>query len=64
MISIYPPLQHRPYQLLDGSIVLSDDIVEVFDLTDLNPVSVSAVWFSSIAVLAPLLSIVTFSGPV
>jgi hypothetical protein len=28
--------QHRPYQPLDGSMILFDDVVEVFDLTDLN----------------------------
>jgi hypothetical protein len=28
--------QHRPQQPLDGSMVLFDDVVEVFDLTDLG----------------------------
>jgi hypothetical protein len=28
--------QHRPYQPLDGSMILFDDVVEVFDLADLD----------------------------
>ena len=28
--------QHRPYQSLDGSMILFDDVVEVLDLTDLD----------------------------
>jgi hypothetical protein len=28
--------QHRPHQPLDGSMILFDDVVEVFDPTDLD----------------------------
>jgi hypothetical protein len=41
-------LQHCPYETLDGSMILFDDVVEVFDLTSV-PISVSALWFSSAA---------------
>jgi hypothetical protein len=54
--------QHRPYQPLDGSMILFDDVVEVFDLADLDACLSFGMWLSIAAVLAPLLSIVIFSG--
>ena len=43
-------------------MILFDDVLEVFDLTDLDAPSVFALWLSIAAVLAPLLSIVIFFG--
>jgi len=43
-------------------MILFDDVVEVFDLTNLDARLSFALWLSSAAVLAPLLSIVIFSG--
>jgi hypothetical protein len=53
---------HRPSKAFDSTMILLYDIVEVFDLPDLDGVSRSVFNWSRAALLAPLLSIVTVPG--
>jgi hypothetical protein len=66
MTGFIPPanriVQHGSHHPLDGSMILFDDVVEVFDPGISMAAPVSALWLSIAAVLAPLLESIRMSG--
>ena len=54
--------QHGPRSALDGSVVLFHKIVQIFRLAQRDFLPLSAIRLFTAAVLAPLLSMVIFSG--
>lgn len=54
--------KHRPGDPFDGTMILLHDVVEVFDLPDLDRDVPFRIQLVDAALLVPLLSIVTFSG--